>query len=450
MKYIPFRAWQQKLSRLLLGNTAQQGYFAAADQALISLTNFFATVIVARYATPTDLGVYAVGFSALTFVRNTMEGLVIQPLNVFGAALTEDEFAHYACSTAVTQLALAGLTALISALGGWILILTGNDLAGMVLFSLWFVLSLWQMQEFLRRLLYTRRSVFAALLNTFIGSLVRLGLLIWWGRTAALSGVRGLEAIGWGAVAALLAGLWANRRVWRLRGLTPLLTWRRNWDFGRWMMGSTIANWISVEFYPVLTAGMVSFAAAGAYRAIQNLVAPVHALLRATDTFLTPRAAQGFQREGVGALRRVLRLIYLFNGLPVLALLGFALLFPRQILHFLYGETYTPYSAGVILMAAFYALWLAYWPLQTVLKAGRQSKPIFIANLIAIGLMFTLGLLAIRLWGVYGTIGGQILNALAVNAILWTAWRRLEGVWQGAANGEVSVLSNQASTDSKR
>jgi len=435
---------------LLFGDTARQGYFAAADQALISLTNFLATVMVARSATPTDLGVYAVGFSALTFVRNTMEGLVIQPLNVYGAGMEEDEFSAYTSSTAISQLALACLTALVSAAGGWLLIQTGNDVAGPALFHLWFVLSFWQLQEFVRRLLYTRRRVFAALINTLLGSVMRLGLLWWWSRSAALNGIRGLEAIGWGAVIALLAGLWANRRVWRWRGLTPLQTWRRNWDFGRWMMGSTLANWISVEFYPVLTAGLVSFAAAGAYRAIQNLVAPIHALLRATDTFLTPRAAEGFRSQGLSALQRVLRLSYVFNGLPVLALLGFAILFPRQILGFLYGETYTPYSQGVVLMAIFYALWFAYWPLQTVLKASRQSKPIFIANLVAIVLMFSLGLLAIRLWGVFGTLAGQILNALAVNVVLWTAWRRRQAVWQHATSGAAGVHSNPASSDSKR
>ncbi|GAB4471035.1 MAG: hypothetical protein Kow0088_04350 [Anaerolineales bacterium] len=435
--------------QLLFGATARQGYFAAIDQALISLTNFLATVIVARYATPTDLGVYAVGFSALTLMRNTIEGLVIQPLNVYGAGMAEDEFAAYASSTGVIQLTLAGITALVSAGGGWLLTGMGNDVAGPALFSLWFVLSFWQMQEFVRRLLYTRRRVLAAMTNTLLGSLTRLGLLLWWGKEASLNGVRGLEAIGWGALIALLSGLWANRKVWRLRGLTPRRTWQRNWDFGRWMMGSTLANWVSVEFYPVLTAGMVSFAAAGAYRALQNLVAPIHALLRATDTFLTPRAAEEFQRKGIPALRRILRLIYLFNGLPVLVMLGFALLFPRQVLGLLYGETYADYSQGVILMATFYALWFAYWPLQTVLKACRHSKPIFIANLIAIILMLTLGLLAILRWGVYGTIGGQILNALAVNGVLWFAWRRLQRVIPHATSVAAGAPSSLASSDNK-
>jgi Na+-driven multidrug efflux pump len=73
-------------------------------------------------------------------------------------------------------------------------------------------------------------------------------------------------------------------------------------------------------------------------------------------------------------------------------------------------------------MAIFYALWYAYWPLQTALKAARISRPIFIANLAATMAMFTVGIWMIYQFGVYGTIAGQALNALIVGLILWTSW----------------------------
>jgi len=76
----------------------------------------------------------------------------------------------------------------------------------------------------------------------------------------------------------------------------------------------------------------------------------------------------------------------------------------------------------VVLMAVFYALLYVYTPLQTALKAMRLSRPIFVANLIAILCMFTIGIWMILRWGVYGTIAGQALNALLVGAILWGAW----------------------------
>jgi O-antigen/teichoic acid export membrane protein len=167
---------------------------------------------------------------------------------------------------------------------------------------------------------------------------------------------------------------------------------------------------------------MISFAAAGAYRALQNLVAPIHLLLRATDTFLTPRAARVYHENGLPAVQRLLRLAYLGSAVPVLGLLALAMLFPRALLAFLYGETYLEYSPAMVWMAAFYMLLYTYSPLQSVLKAVRLSRPIFIANLAAGAAMFTIGLWAIQKWGVYGTIAGQILNAAIVTAVLGLAW----------------------------
>jgi O-antigen/teichoic acid export membrane protein len=183
---------------------------------------------------------------------------------------------------------------------------------------------------------------------------------------------------------------------------------------------------VSVEFYPVLTAGMINFAAAGAYRAIQNLVQPVQLLLRAIDTFLTPRGARAYDEQGLAALNRMLRLTYQVFALPILGFLALVVIFRVPLLHLLYGDTYLQYSNGVIIMATFYALWFAYWPLQTALKASHTSRPIFIANLAAIVAMFTVGIWLIQNYGVYGTMAGQALNALIVALVHWAAWRALK------------------------
>ncbi len=416
----------RSLALLFLGKAAQEGYLAAIDQGAISLSNFLATIILARSASPTELGVYGVGFTALRLARSLQEGITIQPMNVIGAGMDEVEFRRYATGTSLLQITLAILCSVAVAVGGWILTATGNDIAGPTLFALWFVFLWWQLQEYIRRMMYTRGTVFNAVVNTLLANIVRLALMIWWMRQGQLDGIASLNAIGWGSLAALLPGLWFTRRFWGRSWLSLRQTWKRNWDFGRWVLGGTLANWVAVEFYPVLTAGMISFAAAGAYRALQNLVAPIHLLLRAIDTFLTPRAARQFDQGGKTALYRTLRLTYLISGIPILSVLGIAMLFPKQILHLLYGDTYIEFANGVTLMAIFYILWYAYWPMQTALKAARYSRPIFNANLAAIITMFTVGIWAIQRWGVYGTIAGQALNSLVVAVILWIAWAKIK------------------------
>jgi len=416
------KRWLAGLTAVFSGRGAREGYLATFDQAVISLSNFLATIIIARAVDATELGVYGVGFIAINLARAFQEGVVVQPLNVFGAAMAPEGFKRYASTSALLQIFLTGTLSLSAALGGWVLAAAGNDTAGPAVFALWFAILGWQLQEFCRRTLYTRGRVANAVINTTLSNAVRLAILIWWSAEGKLSGVGGLTAIGWGSLAALLPGLWSTRLYWG-RELLPLIdTLRRNWGFGRWVLGGSVANWIAVEFYPVLTAGMVSFAAAGAYRALQNLVAPIHLLLRAIDTFLTPRAARLYEQGGVSAVGRLLRLIYVVSGPPILGVLVVAILFRAPLLHLLYGETYLAFSQGMVLMALFYALLYTHSPLQSGFKAMRRSKPIFMANIAAALAMFTIGVAAILRWGVYGTLAGQTLNAALVNLLLWGSW----------------------------
>jgi O-antigen/teichoic acid export membrane protein len=408
--------------KVLAGQGAREGYLASADQSLISLSNFLATVILARSTTPTELGVYGVGFTTLRLVRTIQEGLTIQPMNTFGAVMDETSFRSYATSTSLIQLMLAILSSLAAAITGWVATRMGNDTAGPLLFSLWSAFLWWQLQEYIRRILYTRGMVLQAVINTAIANAARLAIMLWWVRGGSLDGVGGIQAISLGSLIALLPGLWQTRTFWSKGYASLWETWKRNWGFGRWILGGSIANWIAVEFYPVLTAGMINFAAAGAYRALQNIVAPIHLLLRATDAFLVPRAARAYQERGRAALERTLRLTYLALGIPILGVLSIAILFPTPMLQILYGDKYLAYSQGMTLMAIFYALLYASSPMQTALKATRTGRPIFVANLAAILAMFSAGVWMIRRWDVYGTLGGQILNSLIVVVILWWAW----------------------------
>lgn len=423
--------YARPLYRLFSGHVAREGYLAAFDQGIISLSNFLAAIILARQISPTEFGVYGVGFLLLHLVRAVQEGVTVQPLNAIGASMDRADFKRYFTGAWILQLALALLAAVVAATGGWLLTSLGNDTAGPALFVLWFAVLVWQPQEYLRRAFYTRGKVRSAVFNTTLASAIRLGVLVYWASQNRLSGAAGIDAIAWGSLGALILGIWQARWYWTWRWSPLQVIWPRNWAFGRWILGGTLANWIAMELYPILAAGIISFAAAGAFRALQNLVAPVHVLLRAIDTFLTPRAARLYSRDGYRGLDRTLRLTYLFAGIAVIGSLLIAVAFPQFLLRLLYGEVYLEYSRGIWLMALFYALWYAYWPLQAAYKAIQLSRPIFIANLAAIASMVTLGIWLIYRWGLYGTIAGQALNALIVGLVLWGTWGRIRRSTEG-------------------
>ncbi len=409
--------------QVITGQGARGGAVAAADQAVLSLANFLAALVLGRQVEPMEFGVYAVGYLGLHLARAVQEGLLIQPLSSLAPGMAPQDFRRHVSGAAVLQLAAAAASSAFAVVLGAVLTRTGNDVAGPTVFSLWFVLLTWQPQEFLRRVFYARGQVHAALANSVLASVVRLAVLAGFLRAGALQGEAGLHAIGWGALAGLGVGLVQTRDIWSTAGVSVRRVWREQWALGRWVMAATVGNWLTLEVYPLLTAGLVSFAAAGAYRALQTIVAPVHAFLRAVDTFFTPRMALRFDRAGRTAVARQLRLLYLVGGIPIALVLGLVALEPERALQLFYGRIYAAYPRELVWMSVFYGLWFAYAPLQIALKAVRRTRPIFVANTAALILMLTVGVAAIRAWGVLGTVAGQALGALVVGILLAIGWR---------------------------
>jgi O-antigen/teichoic acid export membrane protein len=328
---------------------------------------------------------------------------------------------------------------------GWLLAEWGNTVAGPTLFALWLPLLLAQPQEYVRRVFYTLDLVNFAVLNTFVSSVVRLAVTAWLLASGADTGTVGLVAIGVGAAAGLTLGLIETRRLWVRRGIDLVATWRRNWEFGRWVLGSTVANWIAIDVYPVLTAGLVSFAATGAYRALQNIVAPIHSLLRAMDTYFTPRLAERRRLAGPAGVTHMVRRMFLVTGPPVALVLIIAVAFAEPLLQLLYGPTYVEYAGGMRLMAVFYALLYSFWPIQSALKALERTRAIFFGSVAAMIAMATIGVWAILRWGVYGTMAGQAMSAAILSLVLWSTWLR----WSREPGAGAQASSVSGSEQSK-
>ena len=407
---------------LLNTKFANNGKYAIIDQGIISLSNFAASIILTMLVSPSELGTYVTGFFAVYFVRAIQDGVIIQPLNSFGASKDTKSFKAYFSAIAIHQLILSTLTAIGAWALGWILTKTGNDTLGPTISVLWFAFFTWQTQEFIRRTFYTRNEVHKGMWVSVIDNFVRLGFIVLISKVGHVSGLTGLTAMGLGSLVGSLLGIWLARDYFTGEIQDIYRTWRENWRFGRWILGASLAEWVVVDFYPIIIAGAISFAATGAYQTLQNLVAPIHVLLRTMDTFVTPIMARAYDQSGTHKLKRTINLIFLLGGIPVFGLLIVAVILTPQMLYILKGETYLPYANGIYLMALFYFFMFINRPLQMVFRAIRHGKQVFLANILAAVSMFTVGVWLINQWGFYGAIAGQALNAIIVSLVLLVAW----------------------------
>src|SRR3954452_24182834 len=90
-------------------------FWALGDQVLISGTNFVTTVLVARSLSMPEFGAFSVIYGVLLLCNIIQSTLITQAHNVLAATLTGQAYRRYTGSTAVQQLMIVGIEAMLVA-----------------------------------------------------------------------------------------------------------------------------------------------------------------------------------------------------------------------------------------------------------------------------------------------------------------------------------------------
>lgn len=432
----PQRAVGQ-IRALRLGGLLQRGFWGLCDQALISASNFMTTVVLARNLDRTDFGAFALVYAAIVFANSVQSALVTQPHNILGATRGGDDYRRYTTITAMSQLCLAALMALIALLSAVIAREAAWGIAPL-LFPLVPAIVAWQLQEFVRRVLYTEGRLRAAMANDAVSYGTQAVAMVTLGRLGYLTGGRALAIVALTSAVAAAFGLWqikdslSRRGVWasaREHGFTE------NWRFGKWLFGAALALWVSGQLYPVLVGGLVSIAEAGTMRAVVTILGPTHILLIAMDTALAPAAARAYAERGQPGLQFFLKRVVMITAPVMGAYCLLIALFAAPILVALYGEQDRRYGWLLACIAFSYALSYLRSPVVIALEARRASAPIFQAHLWSSLVVLTAGVAAVRLLGLFGAALGTIANSLILSLFLWRRYRRIVATDPDAESG---------------
>jgi len=283
--------------------------WAVADQMLISGTNFVTMVLMARgLNSAADFGVFVLVYSVLLFCNSLQMALVTQPHSVLGVSQELAAYVRYTSSCAFNQLALVlALATLV--LGAWgISTLIGWRDAPLLL-AMTSTIIAWQLQEFMRRVLYTERrisSAFAMDIVAYGGQALAISIL-WWKHS--LTGSVAFYAIAATSAVAALIGWWQLRRSLSLQ--YDFEVTKENWHFGKWLAaGYIVGNWLSSQLLVFLAAGILGTWAAGILRAMHTVFGPMRIVAQAISLTLPTKLATALESEGAAGFRREARLAF--------------------------------------------------------------------------------------------------------------------------------------------
>ena len=414
------------MTRLRAWRLVKTSLWGLADQTLVSATSFVTVVLLARALGPGPFGAFTVVYTALLIANTIQIALVTQPLNVFGATRSSEQYRAYTGSTLVVQLAFAAAVAG-AALGAAGIAHVADTAYGPLLLALAPAAFGWQLQEFARRVLYTEGRVAAALatdLVTYGGQIAGLAAL--WA-TDRLDGTAAMWTIAATSAAGLLLGAWQIRRSVALTFESASA--KRNWAFGKWLVGAMAGFTLSSHLYTYLAAGIVGAFAAGVLKAAQVLLGPLNVVLLFLNNVLPIRLARAYSTGGDALLRSRLGAAYAIS-LPIVAVYCAATsLLAEPLLSLVYGEAYEGYGTVVVLFGLFYFLSYTAQLVTYALYATRATRPVFLGHAGGAAIAIGLGWLLVAAFEIEGAVLGMILSVLVLNAVVWSvfALRRPRG-----------------------
>jgi O-antigen/teichoic acid export membrane protein len=243
------------------------------------------------------------------------------------------------------------------------------------------VVSLWQAQEFNRRVLYARGSMASAAANNAINYDLQVPLL---GVVAFLGALTLPVALWIMALTSLLAtllGAWQLRRfsVGDRDDLGRVV--RDASHIAKWTAPSSVFIAIATQWYPAFVSALVGLVAAGALGVINQILNPVNLLTRPIQNYYVPLAVRALSHKGVVGLNYVLKRAAL---LMVPAYLLYTLVLvavPSLILHAIYGNRYAEYADVLRVFALASSIYIPVSLLWLELNARRQQKYILVGEM---------------------------------------------------------------------
>jgi O-antigen/teichoic acid export membrane protein len=393
-----------------------QGFWAIADQGVVSLGNFLTTIILARALTPVAYGLWSVIFGLILFLNVLPASLIIYPLTV---RLAREDVAN----ASLVKAGLA-LTALLAAPQILVLftasVLVAHSGLGA---AAGFCLIAWQLQETTRRSLMARLAFGTALCTDAISYLGQAAALWLCARGGQLSPEIAFAVMGLTCGVAGIAQLWFLRDSWHgkpgLRKHAQMF-----WATGRWVLGSNVLANLNIQAGPWALFLFRGPAEAAGFQAIANLIGVSHPIMLSLGNFLIPAVARVRAKQGVLAARRVAISQSTRAALLLLPLILLVLLIPRPLLGLFYGAA-SPYAVldgPLRLLALTYVL--TFWALSIrsfLIAVESKNQAQFLIELCGSAL-FIAALIPLTVrWGVAGAIvatGVSQAAKLASNLIL--------------------------------
>ena len=324
---------------------------ALTDQAIVSVTNFLTTVLIARLCTGRELGIYALAWTIINLVKTAQERAISAPYLVF-VHRSETDAKSFLGSSLVHQMGFAMLSVVCISLLGCFFAWRGQPHGLALALSVLavgapFIL----LREHIRAVNSAHFRFHISLLMDASILLLQLGGILFLAYYQRLSIATAFVMIGVSCFLPVAIWYRSARSDFRFSRKLIGTHWSNNWNYSRWLVfartlgiaGHFLLPWIIVLF--------MSESAAGKFASCVTLVGLSMMFVLGANNFFQARAVRDFHEGGLRKLYGSLTtaLVVFVSVLSVISTIFF--LKGDWLLSMVYGPDFASYGTVVFLLS---------------------------------------------------------------------------------------------------
>lgn len=300
------------------------------DQGVVSLGTFLLNVILARFISPYEYGLFAILFSVIFLLQTVSSSLVFYPLSVrAGSADPEDQESLIASGVLLSICLALPLGILLVSVT---LIFVDSNLS-LLAFTLYLATNF---QETLRRCLFAQFRHREAIVGDSVSYLGQVVIIAALAQQHELTLATALLVMIATSLGAALVQILQKTVMWpsafRLRSVVNDF-----WNLGKWSLTSNVAAMLRLQMIPWFLAATAGPSVAASFQAALNIINVNNPIIAGLCNVIPQTAARAADKGYWEAWRAVSPLFYVGLALTVMIFIALNIM-PARILRFVYGE----------------------------------------------------------------------------------------------------------------
>ena len=404
---------------------AKQGVVAFADQVVVSSSSFMTMLLVSRNSSDFDVGVFALAWTTISFLRTVQERIIAAPFLAF-TYQPDFQRSTFRGSSIAHQIGFAIVTSVVVLLGSIVFWILKGDSRGLlfglsIAFTLPFHLIRDQMRaiscadfEYSRLLVLDVSIVFCQMVGLLVLSWLDIFLLPY----ANL-------VIGIACVAPIVFWLYTIRSSYSIELGVVKSDWNNNWRYSRWLVVARVLGIAPILVIPWLIAFILGERDAGVFSVCASLVGVSLMFVTGANNMFLPHTVHELHTRGMRFM-----LISVGEALAVivsvLTLVSIVFWFFGGALLTIYGDRYADYGVLAFLLSVSTLAVSISTIFGNGLTALKNAKDFFWGEISCCVTSIFAAVFLIPIYGLNGAAVSHILGGLAATVV--TGLTLLRGV----------------------